>query len=113
MQNSVNAPNGNSRNSVKVQKSLLPKFFELDDFLRATAGVPLLTAEGRVLLWVALNGPAPVSVALGVSGASYGTFYSVIRRLKEAQLIRSEQDKSDQRVRNISLNQALEAEILL
>ena len=98
--------------TLKVPKSLMPALLEFDAKLRKASGISLLTAEGRVLFWLALNGPAPVSDALGISGASYGTFYTVVRRLKEANLISAEQDNADQRVRKLSVNQVLDHEIL-
>jgi len=83
------------------------ELLDLDARLSEAKGIRLLTPEARVLLFLTLSGPVPVTSAMQAAGTSYRGFYAVIERLKQAGLVAASKDAQDQRVRRLELNPAL------
>lgn len=82
---------------------------ELDARMERDRGIRMLTPEARVMIYLMLSGPVPVSTVMQAAGTSYRGFYAVLERLKQAGLIESERDQQDQRVRRLTLDPSLTA----
>lgn len=96
---------GVPRPTLSIPKENLEDIIDFDTKMRQQAGISILTPDARVLFWVALNGSASVSDAMGVAMTSYASFFAVLKRLKASQLINSARDETDSRVRRLHLNQ--------
>lgn len=81
------------------------ELLELDARLHEQRGIRLLTPEARVLLYLRLEGSAPVSAAMRAARTSERGFYAVLERLRQAGLVATVRDSGDQRVRRISLSE--------
>ena len=77
---------------------------DLDTALHAQRNIRLLTPEARVLLALRLAGSLPISAAIEAAGTSHRGFYAVLHRLRAADLVATDKDPDDQRVRRLSLH---------
>lgn len=66
-------------------------------------GVNLLTPEGKIILYLLVNGGSRVKEVMLASGVSYRGFYLTLDRLKEAGLVTVSAEANDRRVRIIQL----------
>jgi hypothetical protein len=92
---------------LNVADSRWGELLDLDARLFKDKGVRLLTPEARVLLFLTLSGPVPVTAAMQVAGTSYRGFYTVLERLKQAGLVAAAKDEHDHRVRRLKLDPSL------
>lgn len=99
------------RISLRIPKPELRKLLTFDQELRKVKGIGILTPEARVLFSIACNGAAPVGEIRAVAGTSYRGFYTVLQRLRDAELLSSAADTGDQRVRRLHIDRDMENEI--
>lgn len=97
--------------TLKLSRDQLISLVEFDERLRQSRGLGILSAEGRVLMHIALNGAPPVSDAMAAAGTSYRGFYTVLGRLKSASLVQTTVDIGDQRVRRLSIGEEIKHEL--
>ncbi len=97
--------------TLKLSRDQLSNLVNFDERLRQSRGIGILSAEGRILMHIALNGTPPVSDAMAASGTSYRGFYTVLSRLKSASLVQATVDMGDQRVRRLSIGEEIKNEL--
>jgi DNA-binding MarR family transcriptional regulator len=90
---------------MRINKNELRSILEFDQHLTGANGIQLLTPEGRVLLWLALDGSMSVSGAQLIAGTSHSSYYTVLRRLKDAGLITAMPDEKDGRIKWLRVKQ--------
>jgi DNA-binding MarR family transcriptional regulator len=98
------APDAKDAGAKSAQDRRWRELLELDARIFKQRGVRLLTPEARVLFFLSLSGPVPVSSAMRIAGTSYRAFYAVLARLKEAGMVNTTKDSQDQRIRNLSVD---------
>ena len=82
------------------------ELLEIDARMYQQRKIRILTPEARVLFALLVGGPLQVNSAMQVAGTSYRGFYAVLERLKQAGLVNINKDTEDQRVRNLTVDQA-------
>jgi len=97
--------------TLNLSREQLTNLVEFDERLRQSRGIGILSAEGRILMHIALNGAPPVSDAMAAAGTSYRGFYTVLGRLKSASLVQATVDNGDQRVRRLSIGEEIKHEL--
>lgn len=90
--------------SIRISKDEISTILELDQWFANTKKIKLLTAEARVLLFVLLNGVTSSTEGLGIARTSAGSYFAVLRRLKEAGLITAVVDPNDRRSKLLKAN---------
>lgn len=96
---------------LKMPREQIENLMRFDEALRKTKQIGFLTPEARVLLMIALKGAPPVSDALAASGASYRSFFTVLSRLKKAELVQAVVDSEDHRVRRLSIEKDIKNDL--
>jgi DNA-binding MarR family transcriptional regulator len=95
---------GVEQTSIRISKDEISTILELDQWFANTKKIKLLTAEARVLLFVLLNGVTSSTEGLSIARTSAGSYFAVLRRLKEAGLITAEVDPNDRRSKLLKAN---------
>lgn len=90
--------------TAELTARLWRELLDIDARLHERKGIRMLTPEARILIHLKINGPVPVTTAMEVAGTSYRGFYSVLERLKQAELVAAVKDEQDQRVRRLNLD---------
>lgn len=97
--------------TLKLSRDQLASLLNFDERLRLASGIGILSAEGRVLMHIALKGTPPVSDTMAAVGTSYRGFYTVLGRLKKASLVQATVDLGDHRVRRLSIGEEIRDEL--
>lgn len=97
--------------SLRMPREQIEKLLRFDQELKRAKSIGFLTPEARILLLLATNDAPSISDVMGVTGTSYRGFYSVLGRLKKAELVRTTIDTSDQRMRRLLIQEEIQNEI--